>query len=72
MNHQIAARLMTLKDQYAKGQARLQQLDCELSNLRETMLRISGAIQVLEELKPLEESIEGKTLESHNSSANGI
>jgi prefoldin subunit 5 len=33
------------------GQQRMQELERELARLRETMLRISGAIQVLEELQ---------------------
>lgn len=46
----IQARLAELKDEYKKGQERLVALEQETANLRNTMLRISGAIQVLEEL----------------------
>jgi predicted nuclease with TOPRIM domain len=60
---QIEARLAALKSEYEKGQARIQQIEGELTSLRETMLRISGAILVLQELlgpppsaKPREET----------------
>ena len=43
-------RLKELKDEYKKGQERLIALEQETTNLSNTMLRISGAIQVLEEL----------------------
>lgn len=51
MNQQLELRLGELKSEYEKGQGRLQQLESELRSLRETMLRISGAIQVLEEIR---------------------
>jgi len=47
---QIIARLDELKQEYSRGQTRLQELDIQQAALRETMLRISGAIQVLEEM----------------------
>ena len=50
MQDQITARLEELKQEYSRGQTRLQELDIQQAALRETMLRISGAIQVLEEL----------------------
>ena len=50
MQEQITARLDELKQEYSRGQTRLQELDIQQAALRETMMRISGAIQVLEEL----------------------
>ena len=50
MQDQIIARLDELKQEYSRGQTRLQELDIQQAALRETMLRISGAIQVLEEM----------------------
>lgn len=50
MQDQITARLDELKQEYSRGQTRLQELDIQQAALRETMLRISGAIQVLEEM----------------------
>jgi predicted nucleic acid-binding Zn-ribbon protein len=43
-------RLKQLRSELEKGRQRMQTLDRERENVRETMLRISGAIQVLEEL----------------------
>jgi hypothetical protein len=44
-------RLEELKNELVKGRERLASLDRERQELRDTMLRISGAIQVLEELQ---------------------
>jgi predicted nuclease with TOPRIM domain len=46
----INDRLAALRKEFETGQARLRQLEGEQSYLRETLLRISGAIQVLQEL----------------------
>ncbi|WP_043996878.1 hypothetical protein, partial [Microcystis aeruginosa] len=43
-------RIEQLKAEYESGQKMLADLETQESNLRTTMLRISGAIQVLEEL----------------------
>ena len=50
MRQQLEKRLSTLKAEYKKGQSRIGQLEVESASLRETMLRISGAILVLQEL----------------------
>lgn len=47
---QVQARLAQLKQEYMTGQGQLRELAQQEATLRETMLRISGAIQVLEEL----------------------
>ncbi len=39
-----------LKEELVRAQARLNELERAAASLRETMLRISGAIQTLEEL----------------------
>jgi predicted nuclease with TOPRIM domain len=59
MQQQIQTRLEVLKKEFETGQAKLRELEMQQSHLRETLLRISGAIQVLEEMiqpaKPNEE-----------------
>ena len=50
MREQIEVRLESLKREYEKGQLQLQQLQSQVASLRDTMLRLSGAIAVLEEL----------------------
>ncbi len=50
MESKVKSRLTELKEEYRKGQAQLMALNQETTNLNNTMLRISGAIQVLEEL----------------------
>lgn len=50
MKEQIAQRLDELKAEYQAGQKMLADLDARRNDLQQTMLRISGAIQVLEEL----------------------
>lgn len=49
MIEQLQQRLYELKAEFEKGQQRLQELDTEATALRNTLMRISGAIQVLEE-----------------------
>jgi len=50
MRKQLERRLRLLKKEFETGQTRLREVDMQQSLLRETLLRISGAIQVLEEL----------------------
>jgi len=50
MKEQIKERIQQLKAEYESGQKMFAALEPQESNLRTTMLRISGAIQVLEEL----------------------
>lgn len=50
MQQQIQSRLEVLKTEFETGQAKLRDLEMQQSHLRETLLRISGAIQVLEEM----------------------
>ncbi|SDW52733.1 hypothetical protein SAMN05421504_101823 [Amycolatopsis xylanica] len=47
----LEERLAELKREYQVGDGRLRELSREEVELRETLLRISGAIQVLEELR---------------------
>lgn len=49
MKDQLQRRLKELKAEFEAGQRILADLDAKRANLQESMLRISGAIQVLEE-----------------------
>jgi hypothetical protein len=60
MRDDAVKRLSALQADYEQGQARLLALDQQAAGLRETLLRISGAIQILEEL-----------LSSESTTANG-
>jgi hypothetical protein len=50
MRQHLEQRLQSLVQEYQTGQKMLMDLEAKAANLRETLLRISGAIQVLEEL----------------------
>jgi predicted nuclease with TOPRIM domain len=50
MKEHIVIRLEQLRAEFRKGQERLAELERETSSVNNSMLRISGAIQVLEEL----------------------
>jgi prefoldin subunit 5 len=47
---QIEARLAELKSEFEQGQKMLAEVESRRENLRQSLLRISGAIQVLEEI----------------------
>lgn len=49
MKEQLSARLQQLKNEYEAGQRMLADLDARATEVRSTLLRIGGAIQVLEE-----------------------
>ncbi len=49
MKDQLEQRLKELKAEFESGQKMLAELEVKQANLRESLLRISGAIQVLEE-----------------------
>lgn len=50
MKEQIEQRLQELKAEFESGQKMLADLESQQANLKTMLLRISGAIQVLEEL----------------------
>ena len=50
MREQMQTRLEALRKEFETGQAELEKVERHRTYLREMMLRISGAIQVLEEL----------------------
>jgi len=49
MKEQLEERLNELKAEFESGQKMLAELEARQTTLRESLLRISGAIQVLEE-----------------------
>lgn len=49
MKDQLQDRLQALKTEYDAGQKVLAELEAKQASVRDTLLRISGAIQVLEE-----------------------
>jgi len=51
MNREIIeTRIRELKDNYQAGQTQLRSLEAQQKDLQQTLLRISGAIQALQEL----------------------
>lgn len=50
MKQQLELRLRELRNEFESGQKMLTDLENQQANLRDILLRISGAIQVLEEL----------------------
>lgn len=49
MREQLQKRLEELRAELEAGQKMLNDLDAKRENLRQTLLRISGAVQILEE-----------------------
>jgi uncharacterized coiled-coil protein SlyX len=49
MKEQLEKRLAELKAEFESGQKVMAELEAKQTNLRDTLLRISGAIQILEE-----------------------
>ena len=49
MEDRLKERLTQLREEFASGQTQLVQAEARVRELRETLLRISGAIQVLSE-----------------------
>lgn len=54
MKEQMEARINELKAEFEEGKKMLEELDIKRTGLGQTILRISGAIQALEELMPEE------------------
>ena len=60
MKEQLEERIASLKVEFENGQKMLNDLETKEAELKQTMLRISGAIQVLEELVAGNDSGKGK------------
>ena len=73
MKKQLKQRLESLKIEYESGQKVIKELETKQANVRDTLLRIAGAIQVLEEeLAKTEEDTASKLIQPEimpNSSA---
>jgi chromosome segregation ATPase len=65
MRDQLEQRLKQLKAEFEAGQKMLAELEAKQANVRETLLRISGAIQVLEEELTKAEAEHKTTLEGN-------
>jgi predicted nuclease with TOPRIM domain len=66
MHQQLESRLNELKAEFEKGQQRLQELETEATSVRNTLLRISGAVQVLgEELERFKQASNGAEAKQH-------
>ena len=63
MKEQLEERLKELRAEFESGQKMLEELETKRENLRQTMLRISGAIQVIEEELARFESQNGSSSE---------
>jgi prefoldin subunit 5 len=50
MRDHIEQRLRDLREEFAAGQKMMAELDAQQTHVRSSLLRLSGAIQVLEEL----------------------
>ena len=55
MRERLGQRLTELKAEYAAGEKVMAELEANQVDLQQTLLRISGAIQVLEELLATDE-----------------
>ncbi len=67
MKEQLEQRLQSLKTEYESGQKMLAELKTKQTNLQEILLRINGAIQVLEEaLQNAEETDTQTTIEDNH------
>ena len=71
MREQIQLRLEELKKEFEVGQTRLQETERQQAILRETLLRISGAIQVLEEMIAAPESAAHQPASTGRAAAQG-
>ncbi len=56
MKEQLVERINELKGEFENGKKILEELEIKRTSLTQTLLRISGALQVLEDLMPKEET----------------
>ena len=58
MNEQLEERLKTLEAEFENGKKMLAELEAKEASVRGSLLRISGAIQVLREFVPKTDAVE--------------
>jgi predicted nuclease with TOPRIM domain len=63
MKQQLEQRLNELKAEFESGQRALAELEAKQANMRDSLLRISGAIQVLEEELGKDNGDDGETVQ---------
>ena len=56
MRQQLEVRLKELEQEFATGAQKLREIDAEQARLRDAMLRIDGAMQVLREMLAREDA----------------
>jgi hypothetical protein len=66
MNDQLRDRLHDLRAEFESGRQQMKTLDLRRENLERTLLRISGAIQVLEEVLGSEQAESGQEARASN------
>jgi predicted nuclease with TOPRIM domain len=63
MKQKLEDRLTELKAEFESGQRALAELEARQANMRDSLLRISGAIQVLEEELHRDDGDDGETVQ---------
>lgn len=71
MEEKLQQRLQALKAEFESGQKMLANLEAKQVDLRQTLLRISGAIQVLEEVLSESSEEDAPLPDGSNSGENG-
>ena len=66
MKHKLETRLQELRAEFDSGQKVAAELEAKQINIRNTLLRISGAIQVLEELLKEERTTDNEIMPATN------
>lgn len=73
MKKQLQSRLESLKAELESGQQVLAELEAKQASVRDTLLRISGAIQVIEEeLQKAEESEDAQVFGSNEAAGKNL
>lgn len=71
MRDKLEARLAELEAELEVGERRWHEVDLQQTSLRETLLRISGATQILREMLDPAQQAEGESAPSRDAALNG-